>query len=158
MVIKNLKERPEYIPQLALWFNTAWGHYLNSSLADEEKLLHSYTQQHSFVPTTWVAETGGLLGSSSIVERDMGTEYDFGPWLACVYVGEEHRRQGIGETLVRHVMRQAALNGIETLYLFTPDQQKFYAQMGWQTWKDVVYHGEPVTIMSCSPCEIYNDK
>ena len=74
-------------------------------------------------------------------------------WLASVYVAEPHRRRGIGGALVRRVMQEADSLGVETLYLITPDQQRFYAGLGWQAWMPVDYRGERVTIMTYQPTE-----
>ena len=71
-----------------------------------------------------------MVGSASLIAQDMDTRPELSPWLASVYVAAEHRRQGIGSALVRRVAQEAAALGVETLYLFTPDQEHFYARLG----------------------------
>jgi N-acetylglutamate synthase-like GNAT family acetyltransferase len=44
-------------------------------------------------------------------------------------------------------MRQAAQHGIKRLFLFTPDREDFYRQLGWQVLQQEHYHGHDVSIM-----------
>ena len=64
-----------------------------------------------------------------------------------MYVDNPCRNQGIGSALVKHVIDFAASNMIERLYLFTPDRQSFYQDLGWKYYDSENYHGEDVTIM-----------
>ena len=100
-----------------------------------------------FVPTTFVAVDDDLLGSAAIVACDMETHGELSPWLASVYVRDKYRRRGVGSALVRHVMQAAACNGFDTLYLFTPDRESFYRQLGWSHYERTPYHGETVVVM-----------
>src|SRR5690606_12830155 len=88
-----------------------------------------------------------LLGSASLLADDMSSHPELTPWLASVYVAEQHRGQGIGSTLVRRVMQHARDIGIKRLYLYTPDQEKLYARLGWQVLSGEQYNGTAVTIM-----------
>jgi predicted N-acetyltransferase YhbS len=61
------------------------------------------------------------------------------PWLADVYVAVEYRRQGIGSALVQRIIVEARALCVETLYLYTSDQQRFYARLGWSL-REHLYH------------------
>lgn len=100
-----------------------------------------------FIPSTYIAKDDVLLGSAAIVSRDMETEPQLTPWLASVFVRPEARKQGIGRQLVLHVMKQARKQGIDFLYLYTPDQESFYLKLGWSTIAKREYQGHDVTIM-----------
>ena len=100
-----------------------------------------------FIPTTFVAVGDDLLGSAAIVACDMETHGDLSPWLASVYVSDRYRRHGVGSALVRHVMYEAARNGFDALYLFTPDRESFYRRLGWNRYETTIYHGEAVVVM-----------
>jgi N-acetylglutamate synthase-like GNAT family acetyltransferase len=77
----------------------------------------------------------------------MDTKPELSPWLASVYVLPEHRQKFIGSNLVLHIMNQAKKAGIETLYLFTPDKEHFYQNLGWQTVSEEIYRGHLVKVM-----------
>jgi predicted N-acetyltransferase YhbS len=149
MKIDYLAEHKEFIPVLAKWHQEQWS-YLNPSrsLADRTKELEQSASKNQ-VPLTFVAISGGvLLGSASLVEHDMDTRMDLSPWLASVYVAAPHREQGVGSALVKSAVDEAQNLNIKTLYLFTPDQQQFYARFGWTTLEYTEYRGEKETIMS----------
>ena len=80
----------------------------------------------------------------------MDTRPELSPWLASVYVAADHRRQGIGSALVRRVAEEAASLGVEALYLFTPDQERFYARLGWTVLERCTYRGYPQVVMTLS--------
>ena len=159
MQIHYIADKPEHIPQLAQWHHNFWGHLnLQSSAAKRIESLHRQNQK-GVIPVTFVAvEEGEPLGSASLVVNDLSTHPHLTPWLASVYVAEPHRRRGIGGDLVRRVMQEADALGVETLYLITPDQQRFYAGLGWQAWMPVDYRGERVTIMTYQPTESQKGK
>jgi N-acetylglutamate synthase-like GNAT family acetyltransferase len=77
----------------------------------------------------------------------MDTRPKLSPWLASVYVAAEHRCQGIGSALVRRVVEEAAALDVQRLYLFTPDQERFYARLGWSVIERCTYRGYPQVVM-----------
>jgi GNAT superfamily N-acetyltransferase len=149
MHIIDLKFEPQHIDLLAKWQHEEW-RYLNPNGTVEkraEKMLH-YLGAES-IPSAYVAKINQeLTGSASIVKFDMDTHRELSPWLASVFVSPDHRNKGVGTALVRHVMDQAKLNSIKTLYLFTPDKEKFYRKLGLAVLCKEEYRGYPVTIMS----------
>jgi N-acetylglutamate synthase-like GNAT family acetyltransferase len=147
MRIIKLADAPEYIDTLAKWHHQQW-HALNPGQTLEQRIqkMQGYLAG-DFIPCTYVAVDGRLLGSAAIVECDMDSRQDLSPWLASVYVNSPYRRQGVGSSLVRHVVEQAKLHGINRLYLFTPDQVAFYQRLGWQMLEVAEYMHHQVTIM-----------
>ena len=139
MKIVNLKEHAEFIPTLAVWHHDQWG-YLNPDGSIEKRIFS----------LTFVAVSGdSLLGSASLVPHDMETRMELSPWLASVYVADEHRKRGTGSKLVKHVVREANTFGHRTIYLFTmSDRENFYTRLGWSLFERTDYHGYPVAIMS----------
>ncbi|MBI1785277.1 GNAT family N-acetyltransferase [Candidatus Sumerlaeota bacterium] len=146
--IKYLADHPAATPVLARWHHAQWG-YLNPG-GSEEKRIADF--QHHLgkrqIPITFVALEGEtVLGSASMIEQDMDTRPELHPWLSSVYVDTSRRGSGVGTALVRRVMEEARAIGVKTLYLFTPDRESFYAQLGWQTIEKTEYRGEIETIM-----------
>lgn len=101
------------------------------------------------LPSTFIAkENGVLLGSAALVESDMDTHKELTPWLASVFVSPGARRKGVGSSLVKHIMATAKQAGFNELYLFTPNMEPFYKQLGWMRILKEDYRCETVTIMS----------
>lgn len=149
MNIAYLADYLQYIPTLADWHHAQWGH-LNpgTDVAWRACQLALHTGRPG-IPTTLIALDGvTLLGSASLVMNDLTTHPHLTPFLASVYVAPPFRRQGIASALVRRVMAAAQELGVAELYLITPDQQRLYASLGWQTRQQVEYRGEVDTLMA----------
>lgn len=145
--IINLKDEPEHLATLASWHQEQWS-YLNpgESLASRIARMQPCLN-NDLIPSTFIAKDKNLIGSAAIVSQDMKTELQLTPWLASVYVRPGSRKQGVGRQLVLHVMEQVRINGIKTLYLYTPDQMSFYKKLGWSVLEQRVYLSHEVTIM-----------
>jgi len=149
--ILDLKEEPEHIPTLADWHHNEWG-YLNpdGSVQNRIEKMQSYLGI-GLIPITFIAkEQSRLAGSAAIVKHDMDTKLELSPWLASVFVAPEYRQKGIGTKLVLHAMEKAKDVGVTTLYLFTPNKEHFYKELGWATFSEELYRGQEVAIMKIS--------
>jgi N-acetylglutamate synthase-like GNAT family acetyltransferase len=49
---------------------------------------------------------------------------------------------------VRRVAEEASSLGVKTLYLFTPDQERFYARLGWSAIERCTYRGYAQVVMA----------
>ena len=149
MTIDHLAYYPGFIPIIARWHYHEWRHLHDFDSVARRIALFMRDLEPGCIPTTFVALSGGiLLGSASLVARDMDTRPDLSPWLASVYVSPAYRGRGVASTLVRRVMEEARILGIPALYLFTEDQERLYARLGWSVMERTRYRGLPVVIMS----------
>lgn len=147
MKIINLKYEAQYIPVLAGWHHREWS-YLNPEGTIEKRIESMRSSLNDdFIPSTFIAKENDLLGSAAIVAHDMDTKQEFSPWLASVFVSPENRRRGIGSKLVIHIMNRAKDEDIKALFLFTPDKEPFYKNLGWHTISKEIYRGHMVTVM-----------
>jgi N-acetylglutamate synthase-like GNAT family acetyltransferase len=154
MQILDLREEPQHIHILAEWHHHQWSS-LNPDGSLEKRIakMQDYLSD-DFVPSTLIAKTDKLLGSAAIVENDMDTKPELTPWLASVFVAPQYRNQGIGSQLVKQLMDEAKQAGIETIYLFTPDQVNFYQKLGWEVFSSEEYRGHSVTVMRIRLAEL----
>lgn len=147
--IDFLANHPQHIETLARWQQNEW-HEINPSSDVNSRI--AFMQNHpakAAIPTTLAAiNDNDILGSASLVENDMEDYTTVGPWLASLYVSDNHRCQGIASRLIEGIINLARDLNIETLYLFTPSERDFYAKRGWNDLERVQYHGETVDIMS----------
>ena len=148
MSIDYLAEHPEFLPTLA---QETLDHY-RDILRDEtldtrfaKFRAHMHTDR---LPLAVVAHTDGqLLGVGALREHDLPGHDELTPWLAGMFVRPQHRRQGVGTALCQALEEKAWLMGVPVLYLFTLDQQRLYARLGWQQLQSSSWLGHPVDIM-----------
>lgn len=152
MRIEHLADHMEAIPILAKWVYEQWGHSFARLPLEGIAVRFEERAKRDGVPQVLVAlEDDEIIGTASLIERDMSTRPELAPWLATVYVAPQWRQRGTGSELVRAVMREAAVLGLGKLYLFTPDKLAFYERLGWKALDHSEYRGERVTIMGCDP-------
>lgn len=148
MNIAYLAHHKDEIPKLAQWFFHEWGYlYPERTVEDVERLIGERLNTAS-IPLALVAFEGNdLVGTICLKAHDMDSHPKLTPWLAGLYVAEPWRRNGIGSELVSAIEQQANNLGVQKLYLYTPESELFYSNLGWQVREREEYHGYPVTIM-----------
>lgn len=148
MKIDYLADHKELIPILARWMHEEWGYlYPEHTIEIRERLVAERSNKDR-IPLTLVAiEDGKPVGTVCLMAHDMDTRPELTPWLASLYVEKNHRRRGIGARLVAAIEAEAARLGVKQLYLFTPDQEKFYARLGWSLREKTDYRGAVVSVM-----------
>jgi predicted N-acetyltransferase YhbS len=152
MTIEYLADHPSAVPILAEWQHKEWGHVRPGDTFEKRKArLQSYSNRDR-IPLSVVALEGNeVLGSASLVAHDMETRMELTPWLAGVFVGEQHRRKGIGAELVRRIMGEAGKLEVPLLYLYTVHSEKFYAALGWTLREHSSYREQKIVIMTYNP-------
>jgi len=147
-VIEYLADHPDSIGTIARWHHDQW-HHLSPNISFEQRRKQlSCLQQRSEVPTMFVVvHNGKVIGTAALLEHDMDTHKELSPWLASVYVEKRYRRKGVGQNLVHRVIKEARSIQIKNLYLFTPDQERFYKHFGWEILFREEYHGEQESVM-----------
>ncbi|WP_246179384.1 GNAT family N-acetyltransferase [Microvirga thermotolerans] len=103
------------------------------------------------MPTTLVAHEGDLfLGTVSLIACDEESRPDYSPWIAALWVEPEHRRRGIGESLVDRAFRLARDAGAGRVYLLAGEARRaFYEKRGWSICEaDVPRSGMHVLVRS----------
>jgi uncharacterized protein (DUF952 family)/GNAT superfamily N-acetyltransferase len=92
-----------------------------------------------------------LLGMATLVDDDeLPESNEPGPWLAAVLTLPSTRLNGIGSTLVQRIVQRAHQLGHQELFLYTSDQQEWYANKGWIAIRNTVLNGIPHAVMRLS--------
>ena len=148
--IRFLADAPEYVDQLAEWHHAQWLSLYpewTQEIARDELLEHL---QCRTLPTTLVlTENDALIGSVSLLEVDAESLSHVGsPWLASLYVKPESRGKGYGAQLVNALMQHAEKISLREIFLFTPEHQSFYRQLGWKPLHQARLNGQDVDVMT----------
>jgi predicted N-acetyltransferase YhbS len=148
MKIQYLADHQDVIPIISDWFYREWSYLYPERTEEDFRRFISERVNKYKVPLTLVAFEGDeLVGTVCLKTYDMDTKTDLSPWLAGLYVKESWREKGIGSTLVKAIEQKAIELGISLLYLYTPESEDFYSNLGWSVREKTNYHKFPVTIM-----------
>jgi uncharacterized protein (DUF952 family)/GNAT superfamily N-acetyltransferase len=89
-----------------------------------------------------------LLGMATLVDDDeLPESNEPGPWLAAVLTIPSKRQNGVGSTLVQQVVKRAHQHGHRELFLYTADEQEWYAKKGWIPTRETELNGIAHTVM-----------
>ena len=113
--------------------------------------LYAESLQAQTLPIVLVAYNGEkVVGTASLIADDeLPGATEPGPWLAAVFVNEEHRHAGVGTALVHEMMNRARTVNIQRLYLYTENAVAWYQAMGWRTLRKARLADHNVTVMCC---------
>jgi len=153
MDVRFLADHPGLVTTLGQWHHAQWRHlFPDWTLEQTIDELRDHASRRD-KPTTLVAIEGDeLLGSVSLLDEDAPEFKDRGDaWLASLYVVPEARGRGLGKQLVQALVAFAAAQGVERLWLFTPEHASFYARLGWRPQGSATLHGASVHLMDIVP-------
>ena len=82
----------------------------------------------------YIAQLAGeVVGAIALVDFDDVAEFrHLKPWVAAFIVGPDFRGRGVGSAMLEALEERARNFSIPKLYLWTEDQQDFYAKRGYQ--------------------------
>ncbi|SCX83512.1 Acetyltransferase (GNAT) family protein [Microvirga guangxiensis] len=85
------------------------------------------------IPTSFVAHDGEqFLGTVSLIVCDEEARPQYTPWIAALWVEPEHRRGGIGASLVDRAAEFAFGTGASRIYLLSRERRRaYYEGLGW---------------------------
>lgn len=153
--IAELKDHPEWLPQIAQWHHLEWltshpgfsqdaaAKRLEERKQSLQKHLHS-----DALPTTFVAHVNNEpVGTVSLVYYQFSESQKASEWLTNLYVSETERGQGVASTLLRCAIQFAQSKKIPRLLLYTSNQVDFYRKRSWRSINRGIVQGEQVEIM-----------
>lgn len=146
--IEYLADHPEFAPVLASWVFDHWGKmYRMQSVEEQIDKISARLNTDRFPLAFVVLVDSTPVGTASLKIQEMTTHQHLYHWLGTVYVVPEYRNQGIGSALIARAETKAKELRVQTLYLHTPDKERFYRKRGWEPIERPVYLDMPVVIM-----------
>lgn len=149
MRIEPLVNHQQLIPTIADALHAEWRDFApwsNSATIEGRFINASGTAVFPYCLVA-VSESGTFMGTASVKLYELASHADKQHWLGEVFVPKPLRGQGIAARLIERIVEYAFSSGAPCLYLYTPDQQKYYRRLGWQACGQEVVNDEVVTIM-----------
>jgi len=147
-----LKDKPEFIPQIAHWYFKQWGYLMETPSVEIIKDKLQAQLNSSKIPLVLLLiNNEELLGACQLKYHEMDIYPEKEHWLGGVYVCHKHRGKGLAKQLVIKAKDIANSLSIKTLYLQTENLSGgVYAQLGWQPIEKISNKGEQVLVMQCA--------
>ena len=132
--IFNIKEKQEYLREVAMLTQREWGSKTNSEEEFESKINKKIAKiinnfDNPLYCKLILLDNDTLIGFISIFPTDGDERKDLSPWYATMYVKEEFRGKGSSKILHNAILEEAKKRGFKKLYLKT-DLVNYYEKFG----------------------------
>jgi adenylate kinase family enzyme/predicted N-acetyltransferase YhbS len=132
--IYNLKEKQEYIEEVATLTEKEWGQKNLSKKDFEKKVKNKILKiKLNFDNFNYckliLLDNQSLIGFISIFPNDGDERKELSPWYATMYVKKEYRGNGYSKILNDAILSEARKRNIAKLYLKT-DLENYYEKFG----------------------------
>lgn len=132
--IYNIKDKQEYIKEVAILTQKEWG---KKNLSKEEfdikiknkiAKIKNNLNNPNYCKLILVDDTT-LIGFISIFEHDGDDRQDLSPWYATMFVKEEFRGNGYSKILNNAILEESKMRGFKRIYLKT-ELYNYYEKFG----------------------------
>ena len=132
--IYNIKDKQEYLKEVAELTQKEWGSKTNSIEEFNEKIEKKINKIISNLNNPnycklILLQDNTLVGFISIFPHDCDERPDLSPWYATMYVKEEFRGNGYSKLLNDTILKEAKSRGFTKIYLKT-DLINYYEKFG----------------------------
>lgn len=140
MKIYNIKEKQEYIEEVARLTKLEWAEYkteeeLNKKIEETINKIKNNLDNPYYCKLI-LLDNNNLVGFISIFETD-GEEYqELKPWYATMYVKKEYRKKGYSKILNAAILKEAKKRGFKKIYLKS-ELKNYYEKFGAQYMSDL---------------------
>lgn len=133
MKIYNIKDRQDYIEEVAILTQNEWGKYSNKDdfknrIKNKIKKIKDNLDNPYYCKLILLDEDR-LVGFISIFPTDGDERQDLTPWYATMYVKEEYRGKGYSKILNDAILEEARNRGFDKIYLKS-DLNNYYEKFG----------------------------
>ena len=132
--IYNIKDKPEFINEVAVLTQNEWGQKplskeeFNMKINKKIAKIRSNLNNPKYCKLILLKDSI-LIGFISIFEHDSDERLDLSPWYATMFVKKEYRGNGYSKLLNDAILKEAQNRGFKTIYLKT-DLSNYYEKFG----------------------------
>ena len=149
--IFNIREKQEYLREVAELTQKEWGIKTSSKKEFEEKINKKISKiinnfDNPLYCKLVLLDDDILIGFISIFPTDGDERQNLSPWYATMYVKEEFRGKGYSKILNNAILEEAKNRGFKKLYLKT-DLINYYEKFG-AVFLDTLNNGEKLYYFS----------
>jgi len=145
MEIKTLRSLPNYITTIANIYLQEWGWHFSKewniiTLDDMIKDIND-----NFLDTTYIALINNIfVGTIALLDADLKSHMHIKPWITCLYVEPNFRKQGIGKKLVDFILQK-----VPTCYMWCYNQKErdLYLKWNFTIIEEITYDNKPAWIL-----------
>lgn len=140
MKIYNVKEKQEYIEEIARLSKLEWAEYdteeeLNNKIQQTINKIKNNLDNPSYCKLV-LLDNDNLVGFISIFPTDGDECQELTPWYATMYVKKEYRGKGYSKILNDAILKEAKTRGFKKIYLKS-ELKNYYEKFGAKYIKDL---------------------
>ncbi|MGM9850040.1 MAG: GNAT family N-acetyltransferase [Bacilli bacterium] len=140
MKIYNVKEKQEYIEEIARLSKLEWAEYdteeeLNNKIQQTINKIKNNLDNPSYCKLV-LLDNDNLVGFISIFPTDGDECQELTPWYATMYVKKEYRGLGYSKILNDAILKEAKRLGFKKIYLKS-ELKNYYEKFGAKYIKDL---------------------
>ena len=140
MEIYNIKEKQEYIEEIAKLSKLEWAEYdteeeLNNKIEETINKIKNNLDNPSYCKLV-LLDNDNLVGFISIFPTDGDECQELTPWYATMYVKKEYRGKGYSKILNDAILKEAKTRGFKKIYLKS-ELKNYYEKFGAKYIKDL---------------------
>lgn len=131
--IYNIKDRKEYVGEVALLTQKEWGRAttiqeINISIEKKIRKILANLENEYYCKLI-LLDGDKLVGFISMFENDCEEKKELKPWYATMFVKEEYRGNGYSKILNDAILKEARKRGFKKIYLKS-ELKNYYEKFG----------------------------
>lgn len=130
----NIKDKQEYLKEVAILTQKEWGKTCNIQAEFNKKILRKIEKiinnlDNKNYCKLILLDNDELIGFISIFEHDCDERKNLSPWYATMFVKKEYRGNGYSKILNDAILKEAKSRGFKRIYLKTT-LDNYYEKFG----------------------------
>ncbi|MFO6298966.1 GNAT family N-acetyltransferase [Rahnella selenatireducens] len=150
--IVSLADVPQYLDVVTEYLHGEWSDFPHWAQKEyiRQRLIQRMNSRGRQCVLIALDEDEQVVGTAGVMRYELSDVAERKYWLGEVFTPRHLRGKGIGTALVKACISRSRDAGLETLWLYTPDQQGLYGSLGWQEVENREVDNEQVTVMQRS--------